>query len=183
MASLLIITAVIGSGVLSLSWAYAQLGWIVGPAITIGFSLITLGTSYMLCDTYRYPHPVTGTRTFTYTGVVEAYLGQGWRLWTCWIIQYFNPIGVTVVYAITASISMVAIIRSNCFHYHGHIVSCNTSNLRFFILFAMIQICLPQYGISTNYCGFPWLQQSCQLLTPQLASVSPQPKSQEIITR
>ncbi|CAI0459877.1 unnamed protein product, partial [Linum tenue] len=32
-ASAHIITTVIGSGVLSLAWAIAQLGWVVGPAV------------------------------------------------------------------------------------------------------------------------------------------------------
>ncbi|KAI9111223.1 hypothetical protein K1719_017834 [Acacia pycnantha] len=36
-----IITAVIGSGVLSFAWAIAELGWIAGPAVMILFSLVT----------------------------------------------------------------------------------------------------------------------------------------------
>ncbi|MCP8971452.1 amino acid transporter, partial [Ectobacillus sp. SYSU M60031] len=34
-ASAHIITAVIGSGVLSLAWAIAQLGWVIGPAVLV----------------------------------------------------------------------------------------------------------------------------------------------------
>ncbi|XP_073123551.1 uncharacterized protein [Henckelia pumila] len=40
-ASAHIITAVIGSGVLSLAWATAQLGWIAGPTILFLFSFVT----------------------------------------------------------------------------------------------------------------------------------------------
>ncbi|KAM2888626.1 hypothetical protein FF1_012330 [Malus domestica] len=40
-ASAHIITAVIGSGVLSLVWAIAQLGWVAGPAVLMAFSFIT----------------------------------------------------------------------------------------------------------------------------------------------
>ena len=36
-----VITAVIGSGVLSLAWSVAQLGWVVGPACMLCFALVT----------------------------------------------------------------------------------------------------------------------------------------------
>ncbi|KAM2878084.1 hypothetical protein FF1_013728 [Malus domestica] len=45
-----IITAVIGSGVLSLAWAIAQLGWVAGPAVLMAFSFITYFTSIMHLD-------------------------------------------------------------------------------------------------------------------------------------
>ncbi|KAK9097070.1 hypothetical protein Sjap_022567 [Stephania japonica] len=53
-----IITAVIGSGVLSLAWAMAQLGWVAGTVVLIIFSLITWYTSTLLADCYRTPDPV-----------------------------------------------------------------------------------------------------------------------------
>ncbi|KAK1371175.1 hypothetical protein POM88_037267 [Heracleum sosnowskyi] len=43
-ASSHIITAVIGSGVLSLAWATAQLGWIAGPTVLFLFSFVTYYT-------------------------------------------------------------------------------------------------------------------------------------------
>uniref|UniRef100_A0A453G7H7 Amino acid transporter transmembrane domain-containing protein n=1 Tax=Aegilops tauschii subsp. strangulata TaxID=200361 RepID=A0A453G7H7_AEGTS len=49
-ASSHIITAVIGSGVLSLGWAIAQLGWVAGPAVMLLFSLVTYFTSSLLAD-------------------------------------------------------------------------------------------------------------------------------------
>ncbi|KAG4998423.1 hypothetical protein JHK85_029862 [Glycine max] len=61
-----IVTAVIGSGVLSLAWAVAQLGWIAGPAILTIFSVITVFTSSLLSDCYRYPDSVHGTRNHNY---------------------------------------------------------------------------------------------------------------------
>lgn len=70
-----IITAVIGSGVLSLAWAIAQLGWVAGPAVLMAFSFITYFTSTMLADCYRSPDPVTGKRNYTYMEVVRSYLG------------------------------------------------------------------------------------------------------------
>ena len=75
-ASSHIITAVIGSGVLSLAWAIAQLGWVVGPAVLMAFSFITYYTSTLLADSYRYPGPVQGTRNYTYMDVVRAHLGK-----------------------------------------------------------------------------------------------------------
>lgn len=75
-ASAHIITAVIGSGVLSLAWAIAQLGWIAGILILIIFSFVTYFTSAMLADCYRAPDPVTGKRNYTYMDVVRSYLGM-----------------------------------------------------------------------------------------------------------
>ncbi|KAM7518460.1 hypothetical protein LguiB_017422 [Lonicera macranthoides] len=51
------ITAVIGSEVLSLAWATAQLGWVGGPFVLSAFSLITYFTSTMHPDCYQPPEP------------------------------------------------------------------------------------------------------------------------------
>lgn len=135
-ASAHIITAVIGSGVLSLAWAIAQLGWIAGPATIFLFSFITFFTSTLLADCYRPPDPVYGKRNYTYTDAVRANLGMcsapntlccvewnnnpkfsermflmdiflgGSKIWICGLAQYFNLFGLTIGYTITASISM-----------------------------------------------------------------------------
>ncbi|KAK1554259.1 hypothetical protein Q3G72_009824 [Acer saccharum] len=152
-ASAHIITAVIGSGVLSLAWAIAQLGWVAGPAVLMAFSLITYFTSSLLADCYRSPDPVTGKRNYTYMDAVRANLG-GRKVQLCGLAQYGNLIGVTVGYTITASISMVAVKRSNCFHKHGHEAKCNISNNPFMILFACIQIILSQIP---NFHKLSWL--------------------------
>jgi amino acid permease len=75
-ASAHIVTAVIGSGVLSLAWAVAQLGWIVGTIVLLLFSLITLITSFMLANCYRYPDPIHGVRNPTYMTMVKNVLGR-----------------------------------------------------------------------------------------------------------
>lgn len=75
-ASAHIITAVIGSGVLSLAWAIAQMGWVAGPAVLLAFSFITYFTSTLLADCYRSPDPVHGKRNYTYSEVVRAVLGK-----------------------------------------------------------------------------------------------------------
>ncbi|GFY96039.1 amino acid permease 6 [Actinidia rufa] len=152
-ASAHIITAVIGSGVLSLAWAIAQLGWVAGPAVLLAFSFITYFTSTLLADSYRSPDPITGRRNYTYMDVVRAHLG-GIKVQLCGLAQYGNLIGVTIGYTITASISMVAVKRSNCFHKHGHHAKCSISNYPFMIIFATIQIILSQIP---NFHKLSWL--------------------------
>lgn len=166
-ASAHIITAVIGSGVLSLAWAIAQLGWVVGPAVLIAFSFITYFTSTLLADCYRAPDPVHGKRNYTYMDVVRAYLG-GRKVQLCGLAQYANLLGVTIGYTITASISMVAVKRSNCFHKHGHHVKCQTSNNPFMIIFACIQIVLSQIP---NFHKLSWLSILAAVMSFTYASI------------
>ncbi|KAG9134065.1 hypothetical protein Leryth_004754 [Lithospermum erythrorhizon] len=139
-ASAHIITAVIGSGVLSLAWATAQLGWIAGPLCLVLFSIITWFNSLLLADCYRSP---TGARNPTYMDVVKANLG-GAKYHFCGLAQYSNFVGTTIGYTITASISMVAIKRSNCFNTKGHDSGCHISNNPFMIIYGVIQIILSQ---------------------------------------
>ncbi|CAM8941568.1 unnamed protein product [Rhodiola kirilowii] len=142
-ASAHIITAVIGSGVLSLAWAIAQLGWIAGPLVMLAFSMVTCFCSSLLVNCYRSPDPVNGKRNYTYMDVVKANLG-GVQIQLCGFSQYVNLFGITVGYIITASISMAAIRRSNCFHKQGHEAGCHTSNNLFMIIFGCIQVFLSQ---------------------------------------
>ncbi|KAL3830679.1 hypothetical protein ACJIZ3_019481 [Penstemon smallii] len=152
-ASAHIITAVIGSGVLSLAWAIAQLGWVAGPAVLMAFSFITYFTSTLLADTYRSPGPVHGNRNYTYMDVVRSHLG-GVKVQLCGLAQYGNLVGVTIGYTITASISMVAVERSNCFHKNGHNYKCAVSNYPFMAIFAVIQIIFSQIP---NFHKLSWL--------------------------
>lgn len=75
-ASAHIITAVIGSGVLSLAWCFGQLGWIAGTASLMIFAVITWFTCLLLSDCYRSPDPVNGTRNYNYMQAVKANLGN-----------------------------------------------------------------------------------------------------------
>jgi len=71
-----IVTGVIGSGVLSLPWSTAQLGWLAGPLSVILIASITLFSSFLLCNTYRHPHPELGpNRSASYLDVVHLHLG------------------------------------------------------------------------------------------------------------
>ncbi|PWA74401.1 amino acid transporter, transmembrane domain-containing protein [Artemisia annua] len=142
-ASSHIITAVIGSGVLSLAWAVGQLGWIAGPTIMILFALVILYTSNLLAQCYRSGDPVTGPRSYTYMDAVKAHLG-GKKVKICGMIQYINLFGVAIGYTIAASVSMMAIERSNCFHKtHGN-DPCHMSSTGYMITFGVIEIIFSQ---------------------------------------
>lgn len=72
-----IVTGVIGSGVLSLPWSIAQLGWLVGPFSILLIASSTLFTAFLLCNTYRSPHPEHGPhRSASYLDVVNFNLGN-----------------------------------------------------------------------------------------------------------
>ncbi|XP_052311727.1 amino acid permease 3 isoform X2 [Populus trichocarpa] len=138
-----IITAVIGSGVLSLAWAIAQLGWVAGPAVMVLFAFVNLYTSNLLAQCYRSGDPVTGQRNYTYMDAVKSYLG-GRKVMLCGLIQYLNLFGVAIGYTIAASVSMMAIKRSNCFHSSGGKDPCHMSSNGFMITFGIIEILFSQ---------------------------------------
>ncbi|KAJ4833535.1 putative amino acid permease 7 [Turnera subulata] len=72
-----IITALIGSGVLSLAWSIAQLGWIAGPLAILLFATIILFSAFLLCDCYRSPDPEHGPhRNPSYLEAVHVSLGK-----------------------------------------------------------------------------------------------------------
>ncbi|XP_031482698.1 amino acid permease 6-like [Nymphaea colorata] len=150
-ASAHIITAVIGSGVLSLAWAIAQLGWIAGPAVLMAFSFITFYTSTLLADCYR--SPVTGRRNHTYMDAVRSNLG-GMKIRFCGINQYTNLFGTAVGYTITSAISMAAIQRSDCFHKRGHNTPCHFYNNPYMLIFGGAQVILSQIP---NFHKLWWL--------------------------
>ncbi|CAI8604795.1 unnamed protein product [Vicia faba] len=152
-ASAHIVTTAIGSGVLSLAWAVAQLGWIGGTAALIIFSLITLLTSFLMADCYRYPDMVHGNRNSTYMKMVKTILG-GVQYKYCGLAQYTNLVGCTIGYTLTAAISMVAMKKSDCFHKFGHQADCNISNNQFMVIFGVSQIFLSQIP---NFHDLSWL--------------------------
>ncbi|KAK2438854.1 Amino acid permease 2 [Trifolium repens] len=142
-ASSHIITAVIGSGVLSLAWAIAQLGWIAGPAVMILFSLVTIYTSSFLADCYRSGDINSGKRNYTYMDAVRSILG-GANVTFCGMFQYLTLFGIVIGYTIAASISMTAIKRSNCFHKSGDKSPCQMSSNQYMIMFGVTEIFLSQ---------------------------------------
>ncbi|XP_042491140.1 amino acid permease 3-like [Macadamia integrifolia] len=138
-----IITAVIGSGVLSLAWAVAQLGWVAGPIVMMLFALVTLYTSNLLSQCYRCGDPSSGKRNYTYMEAVKANLG-GRRVAICGTIQYLNLFGVAIGYTIAASISMMAIKKTSCIHQTKGKDPCKMSSNGYMIAFGIIEILLSQ---------------------------------------
>ncbi|KAJ1397073.1 Amino acid transporter, transmembrane domain [Sesbania bispinosa] len=142
-ASAHIITAVIGSGVLSLAWAIAQLGWVAGPSVMFLFSFVTYYTSTLLSVCYRSGDQVSGKRNYTYMDAVRSHLG-GVKVKICGLVQYANLFGVAIGYTIAASISMMAIKRSNCFHSSGGKNPCHMNSNIYMISFGIVEIIFSQ---------------------------------------
>ncbi|XP_057249784.1 probable amino acid permease 7 isoform X2 [Beta vulgaris subsp. vulgaris] len=138
-----IITAVIGSGVLSLAWSTAQLGWIAGPIALLCFAFVTYLSASLLSDCYRSPHPVTGLRNSSYIDAVRNILGRK-HVWFCGFLQYLSMYGAAVAYVITTSISIRAIQKSNCYHREGHQASCSYGDNIYMLLFGCVQIIVSQ---------------------------------------
>ncbi|XP_061373292.1 amino acid permease 8-like [Gastrolobium bilobum] len=152
-ASAHIITTVIGAGVLSLPWAMAQLGWIIGVFSVLVVSCVTLYTSNLLADCYRSPDPVTGKRNCTYMEAVKTNLGGKMHV-VCGLVQYVNLSGAAIGYTITTSISVVAIRKINCFHKKGIAAPCQFSNNPYTIGFGIVEIFLSQIR---NFHKLSWL--------------------------
>ncbi|PIA44426.1 hypothetical protein AQUCO_01700194v1 [Aquilegia coerulea] len=148
-----IITAVIGSGVLSLAWSTAQLGWIVAPISMLCFAIVTYVSASLLSDCYRSPHPVTGTRNYSYIDAVRVNLGSK-QTWVCGLLQYISMYGTGVAYVITTATCLSAIQRSNCFHKEGHKVPCEYGNTFYMLIFGAVQILLSQIP---NFHDMEWL--------------------------
>ncbi|XP_020207348.1 amino acid permease 6 [Cajanus cajan] len=142
-ASAHIITAVIGVGVLSLAWAMAQLGWIIGISSILLFAIVNLYTSNLLADCYRSPDPVTGKRNCTYMEAVRINLGGKMHM-LCAFVQYNSLIGPAIGYTITTAISVVTIRKTNCFHQNGIASSCQFSTNPYMIGLGIVEIFLSQ---------------------------------------
>ncbi|KAI4306275.1 hypothetical protein L6164_029565 [Bauhinia variegata] len=135
-----IITALIGAGVLSLSWSVAQLGWIAGPLVLILFAITTLVQSSLLCDCYRFPDPEYGTiRTSSYIAAVKLYLGET-KQKVAGVMAYVDLFGTAAAYVITTATSTKAILKSYCHHMGGHKAPCNYGHTLYMMLFGFVQI-------------------------------------------
>ncbi|KAJ0593608.1 putative amino acid transporter, transmembrane domain-containing protein [Helianthus annuus] len=138
-----IITAVIGSGVLSLAWSTAQLGWIGGPIALFFFAFVTYVSSSLLSDCYRSPDPVTGTRNRSFTDAVRVILGRK-HAWICGLLQYVSFYGTAVAYVVTTSTCMRAILKANCYHKEGRDGDCEYGGNTYMLLFGVVQILMSQ---------------------------------------
>ncbi|XP_068474679.1 amino acid permease 3-like [Phaseolus vulgaris] len=143
-ASAHILTAVIGAGVLSIAWAMAQLGWIMGIFSILVFAIVNLFTSCLLADCYRSPDPVTGKRNHVYMDAVRNILGGSKIPMICAIMQYSNLLGAGIGYTITTAISMMTIRKIICFHKNGIGGSCRFLSNPYMIGFGIVEIFLSQ---------------------------------------
>ncbi|RLN34783.1 amino acid permease 3-like isoform X2 [Panicum miliaceum] len=122
-ASAYIITAVMGSGVLTLGSAMSQLGWVLGPAAMVLFALlVTYYASALLADCYDRRTPsqaaTAGESRYTYMDAIRDNLPAGGgtiKAKICVVLLYANMVNVVVGYTITASNAMMAMKRSKCF--------------------------------------------------------------------
>lgn len=138
-----IITVVIGAGVLALSWAMAQLGWILGITSMFIFSFISVFTYGLMADCYRFPDPINGKRNYTYMQAVKVYLGGSMHM-VCGSILYAKLAGITVGYTITSSISLAAVEKTVCVHRKGDEVDCSSSLNPYMVGFGILQMFLSQ---------------------------------------
>ncbi|KAI9185859.1 hypothetical protein LWI28_011356 [Acer negundo] len=153
-ASAHIITGVIGAGVLSLAWSMAQLGWIAGPLCMIVFAAVTIFTSNLLCDLYRFPDPESGpTRIRSYPQAVRFYLGEKSQK-VCAIFANESLYGCGITYTITTASSIRAIQKSNCYHREGHDAPCAYGYTLYMLLFGAVQIVMSQIP---NFHNMEWL--------------------------
>ncbi|KAL9443228.1 hypothetical protein AB3S75_016563 [Citrus x aurantiifolia] len=164
-ASAHIVTAIVGSGVLSLAWGIAQLGWITGVSTLLIFSSISLYSSGLLADCYR--APLSGKRNHTYRAAVKTYLG-GRKHKICGLVQYVLLVGMVVGYTITAAISMLAIQKSNCFQKRGHGAQCKFSNNPFMIGIGIVEMFLSQIP---NIHKLSWLSIIAAIMSVSYAGI------------
>eukprot|EP00887_Chlorella_sp_A99_P007251 scaffold2.g7251.t1 len=92
-----IITAIIGAGVLGLSYSLAWMGWPAGIACICGFYAVTLLTSMLLAKTYE----VGGHKHRRYTDAVRDILGHRAEV-ALFVLQHANLVLVGIAYTIAA---------------------------------------------------------------------------------
>ncbi|XP_027335975.1 probable amino acid permease 7 [Abrus precatorius] len=149
-----IVTGVIGSGVLSLAWSIAQLGWIGGPLTILLFASITLLSAFLLSNTYRAPDPEYGPqRSSSYLDAVNLHKGAGNSRF-CGVFVNISLYGFGIAYIITASISLRAIQKSNCYHSKGNATACEFEDSYFMLIFGAVQVVLSQIP---NFHNIQWL--------------------------
>ncbi|PON47223.1 Amino acid transporter, transmembrane domain containing protein [Parasponia andersonii] len=149
-----IITGVIGAGVLSLSWSVAQLGWIAGPLLMVVFAAVTIVSTNLISDCYRYPDPQLGpARCPSYMEAVRLYLGEKWQ-YVCGVFVQQSLYGCGIAYTITSANSIRAIQRSNCYHEEGSQAACSYGDSVNMLLFGALQILVSQIP---DFHNMAWL--------------------------
>ncbi|KAG8066537.1 hypothetical protein GUJ93_ZPchr0004g39522 [Zizania palustris] len=149
-----IITAVIGCGVLALSWSVAQLGWVAGPIAMVCFAFVTYISAFLLSHCYRSPDSEKRQRNYSYMDAVSVHLGKKYT-WLCGLLQYLNLYGIGIAYTITTATCMSAIKKANCYHSEGRNASCEANGEHLFmLLFGAAQLLL---SFIPNFHKMAWL--------------------------
>ncbi|XP_056177165.1 probable amino acid permease 7 isoform X3 [Syzygium oleosum] len=163
-----IITGVIGAGVLSLAWSMAQLGWVLGPICILCFAGITVISTFLLCDCYKYPDPEYGTiRNRSYMEAVKLYLGEK-QQWICGVFAQESLYGTGIAYTITAAASVRAILKSNCYHRDGHDAPCDYRDSVYMLLFGLVQIVMSQIP---DFHNMGWLSVIAAVMSFSYSSI------------
>lgn len=134
-AFMLVITAVIGAGVLSLPYSLAVLGYPGGIVCLLVFSWLTLYTSQLLADV----NVVKGQRMRSYTQTVDAVLGRQGKIILAWL-QQVNLVMTALAYSITASYALQTVATSVCDYQHVGAESCFDKYWKWACIFGAFQI-------------------------------------------
>ncbi|XP_024976568.1 probable amino acid permease 7 isoform X2 [Cynara cardunculus var. scolymus] len=139
------IAGVIGSGVLSMAWSIAQLGWIAGPLSIILIAFFALVSAFLISNFHVYPNPTNGNTTMnrSFLQAVHTILGYKNGL-VCGCLVYFSLFKTGVVYVITSATCIRAIRQSNCYHEEGHEAACEYENKYYMLLFGIVQLLASQ---------------------------------------
>ncbi|RCV15005.1 hypothetical protein SEVIR_3G025400v4 [Setaria viridis] len=163
-----IITAVIGCGVLALSWSVAQLGWVGGPVAMVCFAFVTYISAFLLSHCYRSPDLEKRQRNYTYMDAVRTHLGEK-RTWLCGLLQYLNLYGTAIAYTITTATCLRAIKRANCYHNEGHGAPCDAHDEHFYmLLFGAAQLVL---SFIPNFHNMTWLSVVAAIMSFTYATI------------
>ncbi|VAI60300.1 unnamed protein product [Triticum turgidum subsp. durum] len=160
-ASAHIITAVVGSGVLSLAWSVAQLGWVGGPAAIVFFAGVTVVQSSLLAECYvSRGDPERGglIRNKSYMNAVRFYLGEKRQMFSGFFLS-ISLFGSGVVYTLTTATSMRAIHEANRYGREGQGAPLSTaaaggSDVYYMLLFGLAQAVLSQIP---DFHNMAWL--------------------------
>uniref|UniRef100_A0A453PFW3 Amino acid transporter transmembrane domain-containing protein n=1 Tax=Aegilops tauschii subsp. strangulata TaxID=200361 RepID=A0A453PFW3_AEGTS len=162
-ASAHIITAVVGSGVLSLAWSVAQLGWVGGAAAIVFFAGVTVVQSSLLAECYvSRGHPERGglIRNKSYMNAVRFYLGERRQMLSGFFLS-ISLFGSGVVYTLTTATSMRAIHEANRYGREGQqqgapfsTATAGGSDVYYMLLFGLAQAVLSQIP---DFHNMAWL--------------------------
>ncbi|KAJ6301405.1 hypothetical protein OIU77_015666 [Salix suchowensis] len=163
-----IITGVIGSGILSLAWSMAQLGWIAGPLAMSFFASVALVSTFLTCDCYRSPDPELGpTRNRSFLEAVHETLGER-NGFISSILTKISFYGTGIAYTVTTAISLRAIQKSNSYHKDGHEAEQGGASTLFMLLFGAVQVVLSQIP---DFHHILWLSIFAAIMSVSYASI------------